>query len=189
MIEPPPVPKARDPRFDPTVLSNHGSGGAGTRSNASNKAYAFLDEYRASELQELKNKLGKTKDGETKEELKRAVRSQADRMRSIENKKREGEIMLAHKRKEKELLREGKKSQPYYLKKSELKEQVLRRKYEEMGSKDRAKALERRRKKVASKERRDMPMERRGATVDGGSGGSGDGGGQDGGSKKKRRMG
>lgn len=83
-------------------------------------------------------------------------------MRSIQNKKRESEILAEHKKREKQLLREGKKSQPYYLKKSELKQQVLTKKYEEMKSKDRAKALERRRKKLAAKERKDMPLERRG---------------------------
>ena len=71
-------------------------------------------------------------------------------------------MIAEHKKKEKEAIREGKKSTPYYLKKSDLKKQVMQKKYEEMGSRDRAKALERRRKKLASKERRDMPMERRG---------------------------
>lgn len=160
VIEPPPVPKARDPRFDPTVQSH--SRGSAQNPTGVNKAYSFLDDYRAAELKELKDKYSKTKDAGHKEELKRAIRSASDRMRSIQNKKRESEILAEHKKREKQLLREGKKSQPYYLKKSELKQQVLTKKYEEMKSKDRAKALERRRKKLAAKERKDMPLERRG---------------------------
>lgn len=70
--------------------------------------------------------------------------------------------MSEHKKKERQLIREGKKSQPYYLKKSELKTEVLKKKYEGMGSRERAKALERRRKKVASKEKKDLPWARRG---------------------------
>lgn len=174
VIEPPPVPKARDPRFDATVLSNSSR----SHPNAGN-AYSFLDEYRKFELKELKEKLAKTKDPEQKEALKRAVRSAGDRLRSIENKKREQEVVAEHKRKEKQLIREGKKSTPYYLKKSDLKNQALVKKYEGMGSRERAKALERRRKKVASKERKDMPMERRGA---GDASNSNDGG------RKRRRV-
>lgn len=70
--------------------------------------------------------------------------------------------MSEHKRREKRLIREGKKSAPYYLKKSDLRQQALVKKYQDMGSRERAKALERRRKKAAAKERKDMPMERRG---------------------------
>lgn len=158
VVEPPAVPKPRDPRFDAAVM---GHSGAGRVSDASSKAYAFLDEYRASELKDLKEQLGKTKNAAEKEELKREIRSATDRMRAMENKKRERDITAEHKKREKQLLREGKKSTPYYLKKSDLKKQVLVKKYEEMGSKGRAKALERRRKKMAAKERKDMPMERR----------------------------
>lgn len=168
VVEPPAVAKARDPRFDAAVM---GYSGAGKNPDAANKAYAFLDEYRASELKDLKAQLSKTKNAEQKEVLKRQIRSETDRMKSIENRKRERDVQGEHKKREKQLLREGKKSTPYFLKKSDLKKQVLQKKYEEMGSKDRAKALERRRKKMASKERKEMPMERRGMEESGGHGG------------------
>lgn len=173
-VELPAVAKARDPRFDATVLSNSGR----SHPNAGN-AYSFLDEYRASELKELKEKFAKTKDPEQKDALKRSIRSASDRLRSIENKKRQQEVMAEHKRKEKQLIREGKKSTPYYLKRSDLKNQAMVKKYEGMGSRERSKALERRRKKVASKERKDMPMERRGT---GDASNSNDGG------RKRRRV-
>lgn len=88
--------------------------------------------------------------------------------------------MAEHKKEERRLIREGKKSTPYFLKKSELRQQALVKKYQGMKGRERSKALERRRKKVASRERREMPMERR---VDDG-GGSGDGGG----GRKRKRM-
>ncbi|KAJ5092334.1 hypothetical protein NUU61_007204 [Penicillium alfredii] len=166
VVEPPAAPKARDPRFDAAIMGYTGAGKH--HSESTSKAYAFLDEYRASELKELKEQLGKTKNAEQKEALKRQIRSASDRMRAMENQKRERKVMADHKKQEKELLREGKKSTPYYLKKSDLKKQVMQKKYEEMGSRDRAKALERRRKKIASKERKDMPMERRGMEGGGG---------------------
>lgn len=168
VVEPPAVAKARDPRFDAAVM---GHSGTGKNPDAANKAYAFLDEYRASELKDLKAQLAKTKNAEQKEALKRQIRSASDRMKSIANRKREREIQAEHKQREKQLIREGKKSNPYFLKKSDLKKQVMQKKYEEMGSRDRAKALERRRKKIAAKERKDMPMERRGMEGSGDSGG------------------
>ncbi|KAJ5109819.1 rRNA biogenesis protein rrp36 [Penicillium argentinense] len=159
VVEPPAAAKARDPRFDAAVMGHSGSG---RYSAVTDKKYAFLDEYRESELKELKAQLAKTKNYEQKEALKRQIRSATDQMKTRNNQKRERELIAEHKKREKQLIREGKKSNPYYLKKSDLKKQVLEKKYEEMGSRDRAKALERRRKKIASKERKDMPMERRG---------------------------
>ncbi|KUL84598.1 hypothetical protein ZTR_08693 [Talaromyces verruculosus] len=156
----PTTTKSRDPRFDPTVAKSSSS--ARRNNSSAENAYAFLDEYRASEIKQLKEQLAKTKDAAQKEELKRAITSATDRQRTLENRKREREVLQEHKRKEKQLIKEGKKSQPYFLKKSELKREVLKKKYESMGSKERAKALERRRKKVASKEKKDLPWARRG---------------------------
>ncbi|KAL2828260.1 hypothetical protein BDW59DRAFT_52135 [Aspergillus cavernicola] len=158
IIEPPGVPRSRDPRFDPTIIGGRG----GSSSSGPSDAYAFLDEYRATELKELKEQLSKTKDFRRREALQREIRSAADRLRSIENNKREKEILAEHKKNEKQLIREGKKTTPYFLKNSELKKQSLLKKYEGMKSKDRLKALERRRKKATAKERKGMPMERRG---------------------------
>jgi ribosomal RNA-processing protein 36 len=174
VVDLPSVPKARDPRFDPTILSQSGRG-----SGRGGAAYSFLDEYRASELKDLKARLAKTKDPKQKEALKREVRSAGDRMRSIENKRRAEDVKARHKSEEKRLIREGKKSAPYYLKKSELRQQALVRKYQDMGSRERAKALERRRKKAASRDRKEMPMERRGVGGDDTTGESG---------RKRKRM-
>ncbi|PYI10821.1 DUF947-domain-containing protein [Aspergillus sclerotiicarbonarius CBS 121057] len=172
VIEPPSAPKSRDPRFDPTVLSHGGR----QNPQGSSSAYAFLDEYRADELKQLKEQYGKTKNPQQKEALKGAIRSAQDRLRTMENRKRERDILADHKKREKQLIREGKKSNPYYMKKSDLKKQVLLKKYESMNSRDRTKALERKRKKTAAKERKEMPMERRGLSNDDGpsSGGGGD---------------
>lgn len=168
----PNAPKPRDPRFDPAVLARSGGGSTRRTSAAMNKAYAFLDEYRQNELKELKEQLARTKDPEQREQLERQVRSMTDRMRALEDKRREREILAAHKRRERQLLREGKKSKPWFLKKSDLKREVLIQKYESMGAKERAKALERRRKKIAAKERKEMPWGRR-SLLEGDAGGSG----------------
>ncbi|KAF7174899.1 hypothetical protein CNMCM7691_005367 [Aspergillus felis] len=175
IIEPPAARKSRDPRFDPAVRGQSG------RSEASQSAYAFLDDYRAAELKEMKEKLAKTKDPRQKEALKRDIRSAADRLRTIENRRREKEVLAEHKKREKDLIREGKKSNPYFLKQSDLKKQVLLKKYESMGSRQRVKALERRQKKLTAKERKEMPMERRALEHDSTSYNDGGGG-------KRRRL-
>jgi ribosomal RNA-processing protein 36 len=175
-VELPPAPRSRDPRFDAAVMGHSGVG----KHPHGGKAYAFLDEYRASELNDLKEQMRKTKNLQQKEKLKGEIRRMQDKLRSAQNKKREAEVQAEHKKREKQLIREGKKANPYYLKNSELQKQVLERKYGEMGSRERAKALERRRRKMASKERKEMPWERRGA------GGDEDGGAPNGG--KRRRL-
>ncbi|OQE43573.1 hypothetical protein PENCOP_c003G08667 [Penicillium coprophilum] len=175
-VELPPAPRSRDPRFDAAVMGHSGVG----KHPHGGSAYAFLDEYRASELNDLKEQMRNTKNPQQKEKLKGEIRRAQDKLRSAQNKKREAEVQAEHKKREKQLIREGKKANPYYLKNSDLKKQVLERKYEEMGSRERAKALERRRKKMTSKERKEMPWERRGAE------GGGDGGMPNGG--KRRRL-
>jgi ribosomal RNA-processing protein 36 len=96
-----------------------------------------------------------------KEKMSRHIRSVEDRQRSIDNRKREQEVITEHKKRERQLIREGKKSQPYYLKKSDLRREILVKKYESMGAKERVKALARRRKKSASKEKKGLPWARR----------------------------
>ncbi|KAL2855476.1 hypothetical protein BJY01DRAFT_204208 [Aspergillus pseudoustus] len=156
VVEPPSAPKTRDPRFDPTIVGRRGG------TSGPSNAYAFLDDYRAAELKGLKEQLAKTKDVKRREALQREIRSTTDRLRAIENNKREKEIVAEHNKREKQLIREGKKSTPYFLKQSEIKKQAMLKKYEGMKSRDRVKALERRRKKATAKERKEMPMERRG---------------------------
>ena len=130
----------------------------------------------------MKAALGKTKNAEMKEKIKAQIRSAVDKQRAAENRKREEDVRGEHRRREKEAIREGKKVNPYYLKRSDLKKQVLERKFGEMGSRERGKALERRRKKMASKERKEMPWERRGVE----SGGGGGGGDMPNGGKRRR---
>ncbi|KAI1981243.1 rRNA biogenesis protein rrp36 [Ophidiomyces ophidiicola] len=156
-------PKARDPRFDTVVISHGASNSAaiGNAKAAANKNYAFLEDYRGSELASLKQQLTKTKNPLEKEQLKRTITSTADRMRAFERKEKEKEIVAQHKRKERELIRKGKKSAPYFLKKGDVKKEALKQRYEEMGARQRQKTIERRRKKVASRERKGMPDMRR----------------------------
>ncbi|KAK2731613.1 rRNA biogenesis protein rrp36 [Onygenales sp. PD_40] len=188
IIEPPAIAKARDPRFDSVVL-NHSIPTSNTA--ALNKAaahasknYSFLNEYRSDELAALRKQLaiaqgkvpgkkGKQKnkakagDPQEAERLKRVITSMTDRQRTFERKEKEKEVVAEHRRKEREMIREGKKSAPWFMKKGDVRKEADTKRFQEMGGKERARALERRRKKVAGKERREMPWGRRGVDGEG----------------------
>ena len=150
--------RARDPRFDSVVSST--SGGK-ARDDGAEQKYAFLKEYRASEMAELRTRIEKSKNVEEKAELKRMLTSMMDRQRAWERKEKEREVLARHKKRERELLREGKKTRAYFLKRKDVKREVLKERWEGMKARERKKAVERKRKKIAGRERRDMPAERR----------------------------
>lgn len=158
-------PQARDPRFDPLVTSRSSAGGPDLTGRAAEdharKAYAFLDEYRDDEMRQLRAAVKKAKTPAEKEQLQRALMSMESRKKSRERKDRERAVIEEHRRREKELVREGKKAQPFYLKKSEQKKQLLLDQFAGLSERQRDKAIEKKRKKIAGKEKKSLPMERR----------------------------
>ncbi|KAF2744469.1 DUF947-domain-containing protein [Sporormia fimetaria CBS 119925] len=149
-------PVSRDPRF------NHVAGPTPDE-NVLSKRYGFLDDYKASEMAELKAAIKKTKNEEDKEKLKRKLLSMESQKKAKDSKEQQQKIIQEHRKKEKELIKQGK--QPFYLKKSEQKKLALVDRFENMKAKQRDKVIERRRKKVASKERKNMPADRRTASA------------------------
>ncbi|KAK5014880.1 hypothetical protein BJ546DRAFT_972296 [Cryomyces antarcticus] len=149
------IPKIahRDPRFD--QLSGP------VDADKARKNYSFLDTYRADEMNELKAAIKSTKDEEDKQRLKRKLLSMENRKKAQDKKDKEQEVLREHRKKEKALIEQGK--QPFYLKKGEQKQLALVEKYKGMKGKQLDHAIERRRKKVASKEKKNMPSARRGA--------------------------
>ncbi|KAK1760952.1 hypothetical protein QBC47DRAFT_368684 [Echria macrotheca] len=150
------VPKlqARDPRFLPLNTS-----GKGVEEARARKAYSFLDDYRRDELKQLRAAAKKEKDATARERLQRAAMSLESRLEAQARKDREREVLEEHRRQEKELVRQGKK--PFYLKRSEQKKQLLLDRFQGMKKGQVDKAIERRRKKTASKEKKSLPFARR----------------------------
>ncbi|KAI1262432.1 hypothetical protein F5Y18DRAFT_397175 [Xylariaceae sp. FL1019] len=146
-------PPPRDPRFS--------AASGPVDETRARKAYAFLDEYRDSEMATLKAAMRKTKNAEAKEELGKKLKSMQSRKEAQARKDKEEELLAKHRKSEKELVAQGKK--PFYLKKNEQKEMLLKERFAGMKKKQVDKTIEKRRKKLASKEKRSMPMERRGA--------------------------
>ncbi|KAK3997672.1 hypothetical protein QBC44DRAFT_376678 [Cladorrhinum sp. PSN332] len=154
-----PKSQARDPRFMPLPSSS----GSDPRIDEIKfrKAYAFLDEYRESEMVELQATIKKTKDPKQKEQLQKALISMESKKKAQERKDRERKVIEEHRKQEKELVKQGKT--PYYLKKQELKKKVLEETFKGMKKGQVDKAIERRRKKVAGKEKKNLPFARRSA--------------------------
>ncbi|KAI4944265.1 rRNA biogenesis protein rrp36 [Alternaria rosae] len=145
-------PVFRDPRFD-------NASGPQPDEFVVKKRYDFLNDYRKSEIAELRQTIKKTKNPVEQEQLKKKLLSMESQQKARENKEKLQEVTREHKKKEKELVKEGK--QPFFLKKSEQKKIALVDRFQNMKSKQRDKVIERRRKKVTAKERRNMPDERR----------------------------
>lgn len=144
--------KARDPRFEALT-------GRLDESKVA-KNYAFLDEYRESEMKDLRAQIKKTKDVTVKEDLKRQLLSMESKKKARQKKEDEAKLLQEHRKKEKELVAQGK--QPFYLRKSEQKKQLLMNRFADMSKSQVDKAIERKRKKVSSKEKKELiSLERR----------------------------
>ncbi|KAF5227934.1 hypothetical protein FANTH_14639 [Fusarium anthophilum] len=143
----------RDPRFDPLV-------GRVDEEKAS-KAYAFLDEYRDKEMADLRAQIKKTKDSYEKDNLKRQLQSMESRKKANMRRQEEERLLKEHRQKEKELVAQGKT--PFYLKKSEQKKQLLVNRYEGMSKGQVDRAIERKRKKFAGKEKKELDFLQRGS--------------------------
>ena len=158
IFEPPASLKFRDPRFDPTVTASNTDALAAEKAN---RNYSFLSSYQASEILDLKMQIKKSKDPDVVAILKRQAMSLDSKMRAAEAQQRERDIIRRHKQKEKEAIKSGQKSKPYFLKQSDIKREALAERFESMGKKARDKALERKRKRTKGKESKAMPRVRR----------------------------
>lgn len=144
--------KVRDPRFDAMQQRHAHTGNV-------EKAYGFLQDYQANEIAELKAAMKATKNEDDKEKLKRKIGSMENRIKAKAAKEREQEVLRKHRKEERQKVEQGKN--PYYMKKSELKEKALVEKYKNMKGKDREKAMDKKRKKESQKEIKRMPEARR----------------------------
>jgi ribosomal RNA-processing protein 36 len=151
--------KSRDPRFDPLIQSS--SNADPNSAEKANKNYSFLTTYQADEILSLKSQIKNSKDPSSTASLKAQLMSLESKLRRAEALNREKEILRKHKREEREAIASGAKERPYYLKKSDVKREVLTQRFEGMSKKAREKAVERKRKRVKGKESLDMPRVRR----------------------------
>lgn len=141
----------RDPRFD--ALSSVSQGNTYDEAKVL-KHYSFLDDYRESEMAELRVKIKKAKDPSQKENLKRELHSMESKKKAKVRKDEQDNLLKEHRQHEKELVAQGK--QPFYLKKSEQKKRLLTDRFKGMSKGQVDRAIERKRKKVAGKEKKEL---------------------------------
>jgi len=146
--------EGRDPRFDPRVVGDAAPTGAAKA--ALERNYAFLDDLRRAEMDDLKARLrlAKKRRAPDREALERELMSLQSRDKARAQKKLEEKVLDEHRAREKELVKEGKK--PFYLKKSEQKSRLLVERFKGMKKRQVDKAIERRRKKDAAKEKKEL---------------------------------
>ncbi|XP_024958769.1 ribosomal RNA processing protein 36 homolog [Cynara cardunculus var. scolymus] len=148
------VPKkvVRDPRFESLCGTLDVDG--------FKKRYNFLYESALpAEKEHLKNQMKKTKDPEVISGLKERVAWVDKQLKSASTKVVDKEILVKHKKKEREAAKQGK--QPYYLKKSEIRKQQLVEKFKELKESGKlASFIEKKRRKNAAKDHRFMPYRR-----------------------------
>ncbi|XXG43253.1 hypothetical protein AAC387_Pa01g3331 [Persea americana] len=147
----------RDPRFESLcgTLDTEGF----------KKRYNFLFETELpKERENLQKSIKKSKDPKVIEELKTHISWIDKQLKSMSAKSIDAKILAEHKKKEREAVKRGK--QPFYLKKSEIREQKLIEKFNNLKAAGKLEAfMEKRRRKNASKDHRYMPYRR---TVDNG---------------------
>ncbi|OAQ96173.1 hypothetical protein LLEC1_02807 [Akanthomyces lecanii] len=138
--------KARDPRFDPLM--------GAVDEDKTRRAYAFLDEYRDSEMADLRVQIKKSKNPAEKDALKRQLLSMESKKKAKEKRDEAESLLKEHRSKEKGLVAQGK--QPFYLKKRDQKTQLLTNRFADMSKGQVDRAIERKRKKVAGRERKEL---------------------------------
>ena len=127
--------------------------------NQARKNYAFLDEYRKQEIANmesiLKDKKSKLNESE-KEDIRLQLQSLKSRMDSLKNRDLENLILKEYKKKQYQNVKEGKSSQPHFLKRSDKRKILQKAKFDSMKPKQRERAMERKRKKRLGKEFRQL---------------------------------
>jgi ribosomal RNA-processing protein 36 len=101
-------PVFRDPRFENV-------GGPRPDEETVSRRYAFLNDYKASEIADLKKAIKKSRNGDEKEQMRKQLESMESQQKTQQRKDEQQAVVREHKKKEKELVKDGK--QPFYLKK------------------------------------------------------------------------
>lgn len=122
------------------------------------KNYAFLNEYREKELEDMRGQLAHHKglNENDKQRLKKEIQSTESRIKTLQNRDFEASVLANYKKS----VKSGETKGPLHLKRSDKRKLVLSEKFKVMKKKDVEKALERKRKKNTAKERKLMPEQR-----------------------------
>lgn len=116
--------------------------------------YAFLDDYRREEIAELQAKLKKTEESYVRSQIQTQIQSLQSKLKTLEKRDFRKKVLNDHRQQQRDQAKDGKN--PYYLKRSDQRKLVLTEQFKTMKKKDIDRAIERRRKKITGKEKKDM---------------------------------
>lgn len=121
------------------------------------KNYAFLDDYRQDEVQELDRILKDTKqrskmNSRDIEQLERTRTQLASRLETLQTRDQLHKLLQQHKKQQMVNVAEGKQTNPYFLKKLEQRKLITKARFELLSANKRGKVMERKRKRQLGKE-------------------------------------
>ncbi|KAF0714234.1 Aste57867_3949 [Aphanomyces stellatus] len=144
--------KTRDPRFD--------NASGKLNDDLFKKSYAFLDEYKKDELEEVKKQLKHAKSKTRRSDLQQELSSRKQELAENKRAERIRDATLKRKREEREAVEKGKGA--FYLKRKDKKQLELKAKFDELQESGRlSKFMAKRRKKNANKDHRWLPTQRK----------------------------
>lgn len=129
--------------------------------NRIRKDYAFLDDYREKEINEMRGmlkdkKARQTMSGRDVQDTEFQIQSLQLRLDTLRNRDLANKIVGDHKREQNSKMRKGEQVNPYYLKKSEQRKMIQKAKFETMKASQREKVMERKRKRRLGREFREL---------------------------------
>lgn len=129
--------------------------------NRIRKDYAFLDDYREKEINEMRGmlkdkKTRQTMSGRDVQDTEFQIQSLQLRLDTLRNRDLANKIVGDHKREQNSKMRKGDQVNPYYLKKSEQRKMIQKAKFETMKASQREKVMERKRKRRLGREFREL---------------------------------
>ena len=142
--------KRRDPRFD-ALSGTYNAGHWDT-------AYSFLKDYKKDEIEKLKKRIKKCKKHEIhlKDQLVKQMNKLKNELVNKEKFDKRKQLEKNIRKREREQIASGKK--PYFMKKSMLRREELKQKYDELEKKGQLnKYMSKRRKKNSSKDKKALP--------------------------------
>lgn len=143
----------QDPRFDAAL------GKADIHETRKN--YAFLDEYRQNEINDLKKLMNDKKafnklSFHEKQETEHRLQSLKSRLDTLKNRDLQHKILDDYKKDQFQKFKSGKQSSPYFLKRSEQRKLLQKAKFESMKPSQVEKVMERKRKRKLGKEFKEL---------------------------------
>ncbi|XP_064403649.1 ribosomal RNA processing protein 36 homolog isoform X2 [Halichondria panicea] len=149
------VPKAESSVTDPRFNDRAGN----LNLDLFKKTYSFVEDIKKKEKEKITKEAKRVKNPERKGQLKKLLQKMESRELAEQKQKEKDDLMREHKKSERERMKSGKKA--FHIKKSTQKKLLLAKKYTELKKSGKLdKFIAKKRKKNASRDRKQLPFKR-----------------------------